>query len=220
MEGMAKGPSASFSKSSKAAMTASWSCSNQALAALLRSLLISDFVIAPKFSWIAGRKQGSTCLFRPCTKVHLPCCLSRRHGNRNGDIQRAHRRLQGNDETRIGGSVDLRRHTRRFAACKQDVAGKKSEIRVGKACLGRQQHQPPPAGAAPGLEGGPMGMAGDLDMSEVVHASPAEVPVAHRKTSGFDDRGREPEAGAHPQDRAGVLWDIGLIKRTVKGASP
>ena len=58
-----------------------------------------------------------------------------------------------------------------------------------------------------------MGIAGDLDMGKVIHAGPAEMLVARQETGGFDNRGFEPETGAHPQNRARVLRDVRLIER-------
>ena len=83
--------------------------------------------------------------------------------------------------------------------------------------MGRQQNEPPPGGAAPGVEGPPMGIAGDLDMVEIIHAGPPEMPVGHRESGGLDNRRGEPETGAHPQNRARVLRNIWLIKRHRKG---
>jgi hypothetical protein len=47
-----------------------------------------------------------------------------------------------NDKTRIGGVMDPG-HTSRLAANQQDIARKIAKGRIGKTCLGRQQHQPP-----------------------------------------------------------------------------
>jgi len=58
-----------------------------------------------------------------------------------------------------------------------------------------------------------MGIAGDLDMGKVIHAGPPEMLVARQKAGGLDNRGGEPETGAHPQYRARVLRDVRLIER-------
>ena len=113
--------------------------------------------------------------------------------------------------------MDFAWHTGQLAADQQDIAANKAEIRIGKARLGRQQNEPPPRGAAPGVEGTPMGIAGDLDMVEIIHAGPAEMLVGRRKSGGLDNRRGEPETGAHPQNRARVLRNVWLIKRHCKG---
>ncbi len=99
-----------------------------------------------------------------------------------------------------------------LAAEKQDIAGSITEGRVGQASLGRKQDQPPLGGVAPLLKGLPMRIALDFDVGEVIHAGPSKMLVARQKAGGFDNRGGEPETGAHPQNRARVLRDVWLKK--------
>ena len=51
--------------------------------------------------------------------------------------------------------------------------------------------------------------------SEIIHAGPAEVPVGHRKTCGFDDMGGHIKARTEPENGPGVLRDVGLEKRNL-----
>jgi hypothetical protein len=53
---------------------------------------------------------------------------------------------------------------------------------------------------------------------EVVHAGAPKGAVADRKPGRLDQVGLEPETGGEPQDRAGILGDIGLEQRDPHGA--
>ena len=55
------------------------------------------------------------------------------------------------------------------------------------------------------------------DLIEVVHARPAEVPVGDRKAGRLDNVGGHVQAGAEPQNRSGVLRDVGLEERDLHG---
>ena len=66
--------------------------------------------------------------------------------------------------------------------------------------------------APPGVEGGPGGMAHDRHLVEVVHSGAAEGAVGDREAGRLDDVGLDPEAGAEPQNRSGILRDIGLVE--------
>ncbi len=48
---------------------------------------------------------------------------------------------------------------------------------------------------------------------EIVHAGAAEVAVGGVEAAGLDDVHRHAEAGAHADDGAGVLRDVGLEER-------
>jgi hypothetical protein len=50
---------------------------------------------------------------------------------------------------------------------------------------------------------------------EIIHAGPAEMPVGYRKTCRFNDVGRDVQAGAEPQNRPGILGNVGLKKRNL-----
>src|SRR5437016_6330360 len=70
---------------------------------------------------------------------------------------------------------------------------------------------------APGLKRRPIGMTGDPDLIEVIHAGTAEGPVAGGKAGRFDDVRLDAEAGSETKDRARILGNIGLIKRDAQG---
>ncbi len=55
-------------------------------------------------------------------------------------------------------------------------------------------------------------MADDADLVEIIQARPAEGIVADRKSGRLDDMGLDIEAGAEPQNRSGILGNVGLIK--------
>jgi hypothetical protein len=61
-------------------------------------------------------------------------------------------------------------------------------------------------------------VAHQLYVVEIIHAGAAEGAVAGGKTRGLDDVRLDAEAGGEPQNRSGVLGDIGLIKRKAHGA--
>ena len=47
---------------------------------------------------------------------------------------------------------------------------------------------------------------------EIVHPGAAERAVRARKARGLDDMGFDPETGREPQNRAGILRDVGLVE--------
>ena len=107
------------------------------------------------------------------------------------------------DDAGIGGRVHGLRHTGGFAADEQDIALPVGQTRIGHGALGGQHDEPAPragvrGAAPPRLESGEGGMAGDGEIIEIVHPGATEVPVAHRKPCGLDDRRVDAEAGAHP----------------------
>ena len=67
--------------------------------------------------------------------------------------------------------------------------------------------------APPFLEFGPGDVARQPHLVEIIHAGAAEGPVGDRKARRFDDMGGHIQAGAQPQNRPGVLGDVGLEKR-------
>jgi hypothetical protein len=50
-------------------------------------------------------------------------------------------------------------------------------------------------------------------MIEIVHASAAKRPVGNRKPRRLDDMGFNAKASAEPENGAGILGNVGLIKR-------
>jgi hypothetical protein len=55
-------------------------------------------------------------------------------------------------------------------------------------------------------------MAHQCHLVEIIHASPAKMPVGYRETGGLDDMGGYVHARAKPKYRPGVLGDVGLKK--------
>jgi hypothetical protein len=60
-------------------------------------------------------------------------------------------------------------------------------------------------------------MAANGYMVEIVHSRPAEMPVGDRKPGRLDYVGRGAKARAQPQNRSGVLGNVGLEKSDVHG---
>ena len=65
----------------------------------------------------------------------------------------------------------------------------------------------------PAQELAPRSVARELDLVEVVHAGAEEGAVGARKAGGLDNVRLDAKACAQPQNRAGVLRDIGLVER-------
>ena len=63
------------------------------------------------------------------------------------------------------------------------------------------------------------GMADQSDLVEIVHPGAAEGAVGSRETGRFDQMRLDAEAGAKPQNRAGILGNIGLVKCDAHAAS-
>jgi hypothetical protein len=55
----------------------------------------------------------------------------------------------------------------------------------------------------------------DVGMVEIVEATAFELAARERKASRVDDMHNHPEAGAKPQQSAGILRDIGLVEGEV-----
>src|SRR5262249_14316847 len=56
-------------------------------------------------------------------------------------------------------------------------------------------------------------MADQADMIEIVHAGAAKRPVGNRKPRRLDNMGFDAKARAEPENGAGILGNVGLIKR-------
>jgi len=50
-------------------------------------------------------------------------------------------------------------------------------------------------------------------MIEIVHPGAAKRPVRHRKPRRLDNMGLDAKASAEPENGAGILGNVGLIKR-------
>ena len=112
---------------------------------------------------------------------------------------------------RLGGGLHRLRDARGLAAEQQHVVAV-AMIKVGRRGLRREQHELQPLGFPPRLERGPRGMPPQRHLIEVVHTGAAEGPIRYRKTGRLDDVRRDAEAGAEPQNRSGILRDIGLVE--------
>ena len=55
-------------------------------------------------------------------------------------------------------------------------------------------------------------MPAERHLIEIIHPGAAEGAVRTRKAGRLDDVGLDPEAGREPQNRAGVLRDVGLVE--------
>ena len=108
--------------------------------------------------------------------------------------------------TRLGNA-------RGFPSEQQDVRCLIAEIKIWRGALGGEQKQAVTGGPAPFLELGPGIVAPPVELVEVVHPGASEIAVRYRKTRRLDDVRRHAHAGAKPEDGAGVLWNVGLVKR-------
>jgi hypothetical protein len=55
-------------------------------------------------------------------------------------------------------------------------------------------------------------MTGERNLVEVVHPRAAERTIGDRETGRLDDMRLDPQAGAKAENRAGILWDVRLVK--------
>ena len=83
-------------------------------------------------------------------------------------------------------------------------------VEIGAGALGGEQDQPKTLLAPPLLEFRPGVVTLDRHLIEIIHPGTAEVPVRHRKAGRLDNVGLNIQAGAEPQNRAGILRDVGL----------
>jgi hypothetical protein len=55
-------------------------------------------------------------------------------------------------------------------------------------------------------------MAGQGNLVEIVHAGPAEGTIGDREAGRLDDVRFNSQAGAKPENRAGILGNVRLVK--------
>ena len=60
-------------------------------------------------------------------------------------------------------------------------------------------------------------MTGQGDLVEIVHTGPAERTIGDGKTGRFNDVRFNPQAGTKPENRAGILGDVRLVKGNPHG---
>ena len=94
---------------------------------------------------------------------------------------------------------------------------RKAKSHNGVSPLVVNRHEAAPAGGSPSREGGPRIVDLDRQGLEIIHSGAPEAAVADSKSSRFDDRRFDPEAGAGAHYRAGVLRDIGLKQGKQEG---
>ena len=62
-------------------------------------------------------------------------------------------------------------------------------------------------------------MAGQGDLVEIVHAGPAEGAIGDREAGRLNDVRFDTQAGTKPENRAGILGDVRLVKGDPHGGS-
>ena len=119
----------------------------------------------------------------------------------------------GTVDPRIGGGMDLIRHSGAFPAEQQDVAGAERKVEVGDLGARRQQDKAI-AGLPPRrLETMPVDVPHNLRMAEIVHPGAPERTVRHVEARRSDHVDRDAEASAEAENVAGVLRYVGLVER-------
>ena len=106
-----------------------------------------------------------------------------------------------------------------LAAEQQDVVAGEAVIEVAVLAARREQQEAQRALAPPRFERVPAEVAHEPHVVEIVHAGATERAVAGGKARRFDDVRFDAEAGGEPQNRSGVLGDVGLIKRDAHDAN-
>ena len=124
-------------------------------------------------------------------------------------------------EPRIGGGMHLRPARRPNSRPNSSTSSAREAVVEIEVVAPRVVNRisSSPALAPPVLERRPRGMPRQRHLVEIVHAGAAEGAVGDREAGRLDDMGRDAEAGAEPQNRAGILRDVGLVKGEVHGAS-
>ena len=105
-----------------------------------------------------------------------------------------------------------------FAAEQEDVVAAEPVVEIGRRRRVVNRTRRSRAPAPPGLERVPGDVPGQVDLVEIVHAGAAEGAVGDRKAGRLDQVRLDPEAGGEPQDRAGILRDVGLVEGDAHGA--
>src|SRR6185503_14216193 len=111
---------------------------------------------------------------------------------------------------RSGGGMYLGRDAGAFAAKEQRVLGCEGEAVIGHIALRRQQDEAALGNRAERL---PRAVPCELDLIQIIHAGALQMAVVPDEAERLDEIGGDPQAGAEAQNRAGVLRNIGLIKR-------
>jgi hypothetical protein len=99
-----------------------------------------------------------------------------------------------------------------FAPAQQHVAFAVGQIDMRARSLGGEQHDPAAFLLPPVLERVERNMIHDAHVVEIVEPGTAKRFFGRGEGGGTDDMDRNAETGAEPENRAGVLRDVGLIE--------
>src|SRR5688500_13775327 len=103
-----------------------------------------------------------------------------------------------------------------FAPEKDGIAAHELERRVGEGSFGGQENE---AARQPGGESLPGQVAGDIRLTQIVHAGTAKPCLAEEKSTGFYDVQGNREAGAQPNQRGRILRYVGFKEGETHGFS-
>src|SRR5271155_6096490 len=70
---------------------------------------------------------------------------------------------------------------------------------------------------APSFEVAPRAMSHDRNRIEIVHAGAAKSSVGRREAGRLDDMGLDCETGTEPQNRSGILRNVGFVESDTHG---
>src|SRR5712672_3491433 len=212
------------SSASNAAQISSRSLSNQALTRALRPSSCPASMFGRSIS--SGEKRAAnsseTIPFSPFAIRYSPSAI--RHPPRLphglADRHRAgHRHVEGAQpgpnrdlQPDIGRLMHLVGHAGGFASEQQEVACLERMVEIGGSRPRGEQDEPQPLGAPPSFEGAPRHVPDQRDLVEIVHAGAAERAIARRESSRLDEMRLERQTGGEPENRPGILRDVGLIK--------
>ena len=90
--------------------------------------------------------------------------------------------------------------------------GREAVIEIRRRRLGGEENEPQLPLPPPLLEIAPAFMPHDANLVEIIHSGAPEGAVRDREPGGFHDMRLDAEAGAEPENRSGILRDVGLEK--------
>lgn len=147
--------------------------------------------------------------------VGLPFRLAQDQRCGQGDIDRAQTVAHRNADAQVGRFGHRVRYAGAFAPDHQDVAWLIGDG-IGRGLgLGGQQYQPALLGPPPGIELAPADMFPHARMVDVIEPRAGQRPGREGEARRVDDVNGGAQAGAEPDQGAGVVGNVGLVESEI-----